>query len=215
MQHFGNKTYSQSGEDLMLLNIFKLLEISQPTFLDIGAHMPFEISNTALMVERLNSRGMNIEPNPVLYEKLKEFRPKDINLNCGVAAKSGSLPFYIWDDTSAINTFCKDLADKWIANGKTVTIKLLPVRTVNDIVDEYFNGAWPDLLHIDAEGLDYEILESANFEKSKPKIIVAEIPEEISPKTVHLLRNKGYEPLCRMVANVIFIQKEFTSKVVF
>ena len=51
-QRFGPQTYAQGGEDLVLLNIFARLGIARPTWLDIGAHHPWRISNTALLYAR-------------------------------------------------------------------------------------------------------------------------------------------------------------------
>jgi hypothetical protein len=61
-QWFGGRTYAQHGDDLAVLNIFKRLGIERPSYLDVGAYHPFDLSNTALLYER-GSRGINVEPN--------------------------------------------------------------------------------------------------------------------------------------------------------
>jgi hypothetical protein len=65
-QWFGGRTYAQHGDDLAVLNIFKRLGIERPSYLDVGAYHPFDLSNTALLYER-GSRGINVEPNEALF----------------------------------------------------------------------------------------------------------------------------------------------------
>ena len=45
---FLKKSYSQCGEDLIVKFIFDILNIKNPSYIDIGAHHPNYISNTAL-----------------------------------------------------------------------------------------------------------------------------------------------------------------------
>ena len=60
------KSYSQSGEDLIIRFIFESLKILKPNYLDIGAFKPFELSNTALFYEN-GCTGVLVEPNPDLF----------------------------------------------------------------------------------------------------------------------------------------------------
>ncbi|NJK83675.1 MAG: hypothetical protein HC912_07525 [Saprospiraceae bacterium] len=45
------QTFSQSGEDLIIAMWFNIIDIKNPTYLDIGAYHPFFINNTALLYE--------------------------------------------------------------------------------------------------------------------------------------------------------------------
>jgi FkbM family methyltransferase len=103
-QCYSHRTYAQSGEDQIVLGIFNLLGIDRPSYIDIGAHHPWVISNTALLYE-LGCRGVNIEPNPDLIPAFRKHRPADTNLNIGVADKEGQLRFYRFGKTSGRNTF--------------------------------------------------------------------------------------------------------------
>jgi len=44
---FAKISYSQCGEDLIISHIIKSLSIQTPTYIDVGAHHPFYLSNTA------------------------------------------------------------------------------------------------------------------------------------------------------------------------
>ncbi len=84
-QWYGGRTYAQHGDDLAIINLFNCLRIQQPSWLDIGAHHPFHLSNTALLYQR-GSRGINVEANPALMEAFKLHRPEDKNVCVAVVA---------------------------------------------------------------------------------------------------------------------------------
>jgi hypothetical protein len=93
-------SYSQSGEDMIVR--FFLNQIKKPSkllWLDIGAHHPTHLSNTAIFYNE-GKRGINIEPNPFLIRAFIKHRVRDINLNVAIADKSGTMDFYIMDDIS-------------------------------------------------------------------------------------------------------------------
>ena len=78
------RSYSQSGEDIIISDLFNRLGISNPTYLDIGANDPISLNNTYRLYTRGGS-GVCIEPNPVMYKRLLQKRPKDTKINAGVA----------------------------------------------------------------------------------------------------------------------------------
>jgi hypothetical protein len=66
-------SYSQSGEDLILDFLLYDLNIKPITYLDIGTNDPIEINNTYLFYTKGYS-GVCVEPNPIMFEKIKRFR---------------------------------------------------------------------------------------------------------------------------------------------
>ncbi|AUQ25600.1 FkbM family methyltransferase [Dickeya zeae] len=208
-QSFGHITYSQHGEDMIIANIFSILNITKPTYLDIGANHPLKGSNTALLYSR-GSHGTIVDANPNLMNDWKEIRPHDTALNVGVSKEDGELPFYYIDDFSGRNTFDEDLAVAFVTNNpnfkiqKVEKIKTLPI---NKIVSQYLDGKWPDFLSLDVEGLDYDVLESADFSQNRPTVICAEIlsGEEPNMEIIDLLVKKGFYPAFRTIANIIAV----------
>lgn len=170
-------SYSQCGEDLIVdFLLTSILGIKNPTYLDIGAHHPWWLNNTYLFYKR-GSTGINVEPDPALYKTFIKSRPKDININKGVAfdAKSTIADFYIMS-SRALNTFSKEEAER-IGNSGTYTIEeiqQIELVTSNNLLSKYFSGKALDFLSIDVEGWDFEILKSIDFEKHRPKIICVE-----------------------------------------
>jgi FkbM family methyltransferase len=213
-QAFGGHTYAQFGEDLIILNIFHMLGLTQPSYLDVGAHHPFNISNTALLHAR-GSRGINVEANPNLIEAFHKHRREDINLNVGIGPRQGRLDFYFIDDWSGRNTFRRDVAEAFVRDHPEFTIqKVQPIRvvTLNDVVTEHAHGRFPDLLSLDVEGMDLDILRATSFGEHGPRVICVECdwsgaPEEARSLTT-LLAGQGYVPGFRTLANIMFVRRD-------
>lgn len=208
-QSFGPYTYAQHGEDLIFLNIFKILGIEKPTYIDIGAHDPIVISNTALLYKR-GCRGINIEANPFLIEKFKQERPDDINLNIGISDTEGILDFYMIDSQSPVNTFDKSIAEKTVQERphlKINEIRKIKVLTLQQIIDEYSHSKFPDLLTIDIEGFDYKVLKSADFQTTYPKVICVEVNDQEFPRMVSLMKSRSFLPYIRTISNTIFLHE--------
>ena len=43
---YGNKSYAQSGEDIILRQLFDIIGVAVPRYLDIGANHPVHLSNS-------------------------------------------------------------------------------------------------------------------------------------------------------------------------
>jgi FkbM family methyltransferase len=213
-QWYGCKTYSQHGEDLVFLNIFKLIGVEKISWLDIGAHHPFRISNTALLYEK-GHRGINVEANPNLMEAFVKDRPEDDNLQVGVGDQPGQMNFYLIDKHSGRNSFSKHSAVEFVrANPqfKITEIIKIPVVTVPDILKQCRRTTFPDLLSLDVEGLDEKIILSLDLKENGPKIICVEDNDRpdstASPLRDHLAA-QGYFPYYRAGVNILFVRNAY------
>lgn len=169
------ESFSQSGEDMIVDFIFGAIQVSHPTYLDLGAHHPRHYSNTHHFYRR-GSRGVNVEADPSLYKRFVGERSSDINLNVGVGVGSGgTLPFYVMS-VPTLNTFSKDEAERCAAMGthRIVEVIEVPLRDANGIIEEYFAGKSPDFVSIDVEGLDLEIVRSMDLVRYRPAVICVE-----------------------------------------
>lgn len=203
-QWFGDKTYAQHGDDLAVLNIFKRLGIEKPSYLDVGAYHPFDLSNTALLYER-GSRGINVEPNEALFAVFLKARPDDINLCVGVAPVSGRLTFHHVAADPGRFTF--DVATATTL-GITRSVEL-PVLTLNEIVAHHAGGIWPDLVSLDLEGLDLDVLRAAEFGTAGPRIVIAEANcggADAGPELAAAMAVKGFALHSWAGSNMIFVR---------
>ena len=148
---YKKNSYSQCGEDLIVKHIFEALKIEKPSFIDIGAHHPFYMNNTALF-SLLGSRGINIEPDPTLFLRFPVNRKNDVNLNIGISEIESEEDFYIIS-VPTLNTFSKETALNYEKEGeyRIVEVKKIKTNTIQNIITEYANGIFPDFLSLDAE----------------------------------------------------------------
>ncbi len=92
-------SYSEYFEDLILYSIF--YDVKNGFYIDIGANDPDDCSVTKAFYN-LGWSGINIEPLPDKFKKLKEERKRDINLNIAVGDKKGNSRLYLRQGMSRI-----------------------------------------------------------------------------------------------------------------
>lgn len=212
-QRWGDLTYAQHSDDLVIINLFELMGIDKPTWIDVGANHPFAISNTALLYSR-GCRGVNIEANPDLMPEFYKHRPDDKNINVGIAPASGEFNFYLFRDGDGLNTFDPLERDQTIASGNPVKeVISIHCMTLNMAVDLYCDGKWPNLLSMDVEGLDFDILSKAQFPiLGGPDLVCVETRRHASQKMTDMMHSKGYALVIRMAENLIFARQDQYKK---
>ncbi len=196
------KSYSQCGEDIL---IDKLLRNKRKGFyVDIGAYDPTRFSNTKRFYLR-GWKGINIEPDPTRAVNFNVSRPKDINLNLGIANKKGELKFYIFNP-STLSTFSRHKAEDYQKQGfelkKTSKIK---VDRLSNILKKYCKKSI-DFFSIDTEGFDVEVLKSYDWDKFKPKVICI---ESSNKEIDRILSTFGYKKIYQTDVNSIFYYGKF------
>ena len=83
---------SQDNQDSYLENnIFK--GYKNGFYVDVGAHDGIRINNTLYFEKYNNWKGINIEANKIVFDKLVINRPNDINLNYAVCNNDGETEF--------------------------------------------------------------------------------------------------------------------------
>ena len=215
---FEKKSYSQSGEDLIIKYIFNARGVSNFTYLDIGANHPYNINNTfAFYLD--GCRGVNIEPNPIMIERFKSFRPDDISIAAGAAEKTGEMIYYHMD-VNELNTFSKEQATYLEDRGHKITKEsVISVLTIGSIIKEYFNDRSPNVVFIDAEGMDLILIKSIDFDKYSPEVLCVEsISYELNgngikdTELIEYVLSKGYIMYADTNINSIFVKKSFWIK---
>jgi len=212
-------SFSQCGEDLIVKFIFDCIGIHKPTYIDIGAHHPYFISNTALFYKN-GCRGINIEPDPTLFKEFLKCRKDDKNLNIGISDSDSELDFYIIS-TPTLNTFSKEEAENYAQQGnfEIKSIEKIKVSTLKSVLEECSSGIFPHYLSIDAEGVDELIIRDIDFENNYPIVICI---ETISFSTsgngikntelIKFIESKGYLSYADTNINTIFVRKSLWQK---
>lgn len=153
-------SYAQCGEDLVLQTLLENKRYG--TYVDVGAHDPNLISVTKAFYER-GWKGINIDANPDKIELLNEFRTRDINLNY-VCGEKPEYEFYLMS-SSAMSTAEEEQANKLVREGRTEIVSTIrvPGITLHEVFQSFCEEG-VDILNVDTEGMDLEVLKSANLE---------------------------------------------------
>jgi FkbM family methyltransferase len=209
-------SFSQSGEDRIIEFIFNALGMETPNYLDVGANEAIAFNNTYLFYLK-GSRGVLIEPEPSLHMKLLKERPRDVSVCVGIGrTPQDSREFYVMS-TPTLNTFSKLDAERLHANGvhRIDRVECYPVKSINQIFNEYFDGKAPDYLSIDVEGLDFEIIDSIDYLRYRPTVICVEtltFSENNSEYKIDeigvLLKTQGYFLYADTYINSIFVDEK-------
>ncbi len=212
-------SYAQSGEDIIVSFILKTLKIKHPTYIDIGAHHPFYLSNTAIFYKKGFS-GVCIEPDPVLFKEIKKSRKRDICLNIGIGINDLDKADFFLMSTPSLNTFSKEEALNYDKNSKHKLKKVikLPLKTINWVFEHHTNGR-PDFVSIDVEGLDFDIIKSLDFERYRPTVLCIETLRfirvgvaEKEQAIIDFVIKQGYMVYADTYINTIFVDKTTWSK---
>lgn len=167
------KSYSQDGEDLLIVEYFK--DTKNGTYLDIGCHHPIRFSNTHLLY-RKNWKGINIDANNFTINLFNLFRTRDLNLNATISPVSGLVNFYEFNDSALNGIIDDDQVDIIMNQGyKVVSKKVIYAYSINDLFTKYKIGEKNfEFLKIDVEGSDFEILKQINLKKHNVELIMIE-----------------------------------------
>ena len=210
---FQKSSYSQCGEDLIVKFIFDSLGIKNPGYIDIGAHHPFYINNTAIFYNS-GSVGINIEPDPVLFREFTIHRKKDININAGIGTENSVLDFYLMSSPT-LNSFSKEAAlDAEKKGYSIIDVKQVQLYQLDKIIREDAAGKFPDFLSLDVEGLDMDILASIDYERNAPTVICVETiafsttgEAEKDRRIIDFLETRGYTLYADTYINSIFVKR--------
>ncbi len=204
----GRISYGEFGEDLMLFSILEGIDDIPKTYIDIGAHHPYAMSNTAYFYFR-GWKGINVEANPHLYQEFLKYRPNDVNVNAGCSDKSGIMPFYMFNDIDPRNGFNKDLIDWWLGEDKSLKVEKVidvPLMTIPEIVEKAGLEEFPSLMSIDIEGNELSALKTLDVNNG-PIIVDMEISRDKEEIFTRLEDN--YNFLVKIRGNYIFVRKDY------
>lgn len=208
----GKKSWSQEGEDLVLRKIFAA---QLGFYVDVGAHHPYRYSNTYFLYKSGWS-GINIDALPAAVDLFNRVRPKDINLQLGVASSNRPMIFYQFNDP-AYSTFDRAVAER--VQRSCPGIRLKGIQEIEVMrLDEILTCHLPeekkiDLMNIDVEGMDMEVIRSNDWVRFRPRVLLVEmqgmsVAEALATEANRYLADKGYELYSKFANTAIFIDLE-------
>lgn len=211
-------SFSQAGEDQIIRYLaFNILKNPKPSYLDIGTNHPYRSSNTFYFYTR-GSRGVCIEPDEKFAKLIRKYRKGDVFIQGGVAAGNlnEAVLYAFPGEYCTWNTFSEEEAlkrqdESGVAFSKIEKVKLV---NINDVMSKYFSPH-PNIISLDVEGLDFDILQSIDFNRFRPEIICVESisfsvtnEEEKNKEMIDFVTSKGYVVFGDTHINTIFCRAD-------
>lgn len=205
-------SYAGNREDVLLARAFC---DRSGFYVDVGANDPDRGSTTKYLHDK-GWRGINIEPNPALFERIIRARPLDLNVCALVSEVTGTVPFYIIEDDPALSTMDEELANLYRAAGRAVRLVKVRSAPLNELLRTHAQEVDIDLLKVDAEGAEERVLRSVDLCHWRPKVLIVEAIQPSSLAHTHsgwdpLVREQGYTFCLFDGINRIYARKDQTQ----
>lgn len=180
-------SYALNFEDVLLNRVFP--NQSEGFYLDAGAFDPVEHSVTKHFYDR-GWHGINIEPDSVVFPRLRDERSRDVNLNIGVSDHEGEQTLFggpgaHWSaDLSLVTGY-------FHVDPRDVIKTTVRVTTLAKICEQHVPpGLTIDFLKVDVEGLEGAVIAGADWTRWRPRVVLVEVnrPETWEPR----LFDSGY-----------------------
>lgn len=208
-------SYAQNHEDIVLARLLQPWT-RQGHWIDVGAGHPTFDSVTRLFSD-LGWTGVNVEPLAEEFSLLCAERPNDINLNCAIGTRVGSATLYEGPPESrGTSTLIREnafLSEESVAQTKTTEVE---IRTLSSVLATV---SWDiDFIKIDVEGMEADVIASADWDQVTASIVVVEATKPNSSVPSHQLwertllaadyRFRFFDGLNRYYSRKEFVQNE-------
>lgn len=177
-------SYAQNGEDVVLSRAFPAGY--RGLYIDVGAADPLNHSVTKHFYDH-GWRGINVDPSPGWYALLCSQRPDEVNLQAGVGREEGVLTLYEGPPGHPGGaTFSEQQAKAYEAElGRPLDTVEVPMTTLARICADHVGDHTIDFLKVDAEGFERPVLEGADWDRWRPRVVVVEATEPNRPIPNH------------------------------
>lgn len=203
------RSYSYSGEDMVLRAILKKRRVTRGFYVDVGAYHPIQLSNTYYFY-RNGWRGINIDARPGSMELFRLLRHRDINVEAAIAKEPGQMTFSIFESL-ALNTLDSELAQARVSAGcRMVKQVRMNTRTLAEVLEAHKPADQRvHFLSVDVEGFDLDVLASNDWSTCRPELVVVECEtadmEEVRGSAIHeFMRDRGYYLISKTMFSLVF-----------
>lgn len=171
----GIRTFSQSGEDVIVDFVLKIIGADKVSYLDLGANDPVKFNNTYKFYLS-GHKGLLVEPDPDLASRISQTRPRDLCLSKAVSVNSDTEVEFFKMSSDTLSTTKKATAERYqnetehhLDNKFTV-----PAIDINSLLEEYFFAMDFNFVSLDIEGLDSDIINAWRFDVYRPAVFCIE-----------------------------------------
>lgn len=182
-------------------------------FIDLAATDGITDNNTYFLENRLDWKGICIEPNQKYFKKLMQNR-KSIKLNEVISYIDGEEVDFIFN--KGIGGIIGDQYDnnfekrKDLINKNTNLIKKVKTKTLETILIENKSPKIIDYLSLDVEGAEFDVFKNFNFNNFKILSLTIERP---SKQLNELLLKNNYLFVKNFKVDTFYIHKDLQEKI--
>jgi FkbM family methyltransferase len=169
-------SYSQNLEDYHLSIAFT--GQATGTYIDIGAGHPIADNVSFWFYER-GWHGVVVEPQPKLAALYPRLRPRDVAVTGLIGRECGETDFHVVDRLHGLSTAMERVAQAAQAFGVGYQTIRTPMTTLAKLCESHDLGTI-DFLKIDVEGAEGDVLFGGDWQRFRPKVVVA---EAVAPMT--------------------------------
>lgn len=168
------------------------------TFLQVGAFDGLAGDPIQPLVRQFSLRGIVVEPQIRILDALKanyDDHPQVVLVNAAIADTNGTRDLYTTTrgPTRQASFFKSHLLKHGVPSDQIVSLRV-PCVTISSLLREHGMDRC-DLIQIDAEGYDYQIVRTLDFEALRPLIIRfehAHMSDEECDECIELLASHGF-----------------------
>lgn len=182
------KTHSQLGQDALALTLFG----DSGYFVEFGAADGFHLSNTYLLENNYNWKGIIAEPNPLYQESLKK-RCCHIDSRVVYKESNKQMGFFCVTDFPELSTL-EEYADSdhWSAQRSKNSYTGVTTVSLDDLLDHYDAPQSIEYISIDTEGSEFDILSSFSFSRNVKLFTIEHNYTKNRDKIYELMTSQGY-----------------------
>lgn len=212
MQH--RLSYSQFGEDIMAQNALR--RVSPGFYVDVGAHHPLKLSNTALLHLR-GWDGINVEPQAEAIKAFEEHRPRALNLRAAIHNELDTVTLHKFKG-GRIDTVIPDRAEQLAQDKESVGEEVVPAMSLNRLFTDHVpEGVRVNYFSLDIEGYDTEALLAFDLDRHRPDVICVELHRYNvlalgDDPVVRHLKDHGYHPFAINIMSFTFVREDAAKR---
>jgi len=203
-------SYAQNFEDVMIARLFP--RDHRGFYIDVGAADPDHLSVTRHFYDS-GWQGVNVEPLAKFHARLSAARTRDVNLQAVIGGTGGRRAFFEIAELPENSTSDEQVMAHLKEQGRTVHTHEVEVVSLEEVCERHAGDRQIDFMKIDVEGGELEVLQSANWERFRPVLLVIEAVvvngrDETWQGWEFVVTNRGYEKVWFDGLNNFYLRRE-------
>ncbi len=203
-------SYGYKAEDRLIESLLKPIITQNGFYVEVGCNEPLFASNTFLFYKR-GWKGICIDPNEKLIKKHKRIRPRDQAFCAFVSDEEKEIEYVELVNEGLSSGDSAHINDALTSGHKVALRRKINSLRLTTILDQLEAPQNFDFLSVDAEGSDFKVLQSLDFEKYTPKLIIVEADDfdpshPLNHEVYNFLISKKYFFHGSILTNLFFLK---------